>query len=81
MAQELDLLLVNPNNRSKMYGTLGLSLSAIEPPFWIGLIAAFIRKKGFSVKIIDADAKDWDEDLAATVGDVIREYQKQYDLK
>lgn len=54
--QDLDILLINPNNKKQMYGKLGPLLSAIEPPFWTGLIAGFIRQQGFSVKIIDAVA-------------------------
>ncbi len=65
MAQKLDLLLVNPSNKTQMYGILSFSLSAIEPPIWTGLIAAFIREKGFSVKIIDADAQGWDAEYTA----------------
>lgn len=56
--REVDLLLVNPGNRSKTYGKLEPHLPGIEPPIWTALIAAFARDKGFSVKIIDADAED-----------------------
>lgn len=35
------------------------SLSGIEPPLWCGLIAGFIREKGYSVKIIDAEAENF----------------------
>jgi len=66
--KNLDLLLVNPNNKKHMYGNLGFSLSAIEPPLWTGLIAGFIRRRGFSVKIIDAEAESWTpEDVAERV--------------
>ncbi len=51
---ELDLLLVNPNARTQVYGDLSSSLSGIEPPLWCGLLAAFIREHGYSVRIIDA---------------------------
>jgi len=59
MDQEIDLLLVNPGNRTQTYGELASSLAGIEPPLWCGLIAGFIRQHGFSVKIIDADAENW----------------------
>jgi len=55
----VDIVLVNPNNKKEMYGQLGESLAGIEPPLWIGLLAAYLREKGFSVKIIDADAQEW----------------------
>lgn len=63
--ENIDLLLVNPSNKGKVYGKLGPSLSGIEPPIWTGLIAAFIREKGFSVRIIDADALEWDPEYTA----------------
>lgn len=63
--QNLDLLLINPGNKKQMYEKLGSSLSAIEPPLWIGLIAAFIREKGFCVKVIDADTEGWGSEYTA----------------
>jgi len=53
---QLDLVLVNPANRKKIYQSLANTMSAIEPPVWAGLMATFVRKKGFSVQIIDACA-------------------------
>lgn len=58
MKQNIDLLLVNPGNRKQCYGELSELLQGIEPPIWCGLTAAFIRKYGYSVKIIDADAEN-----------------------
>ena len=49
---QLDLVLVNPGNRTQIYQSLGSSLSAVEPPVWAGLMATFIRKLRFSVRII-----------------------------
>lgn len=51
-----DLLLVKPSDKKKVYGKLSSSLAAIEPPLWAALIAAYVRSKGYSVKIIDAEA-------------------------
>ena len=59
MTRQLDLLLINPGAREQVYGNLGVSLSGIEPPLWCGLIAGFIREKGYSVKIIDAEAENF----------------------
>lgn len=58
MTQKLDLLLVKPGNQKKLYGQLSYSLSGIEPPVWVGLIAAYIQKQGYSVKIIDSEAEN-----------------------
>ena len=71
MGKGIDLVVVNPGNRRQIYGELGSSLSGIEPPISAGLLAAFIRKYGYSVRIIDADAENLSpEDTAER----IREY-------
>jgi radical SAM superfamily enzyme YgiQ (UPF0313 family) len=57
-SRPLDLLLVHPGNRHQIYQSLGSTLSAIEPPVWAGLMATFIRRRGFSVHILDAEAED-----------------------
>lgn len=53
----LDLVLVNPCSRVRVYQALGADLAAIEPPVWIGLIATFLRDRGCSIKILDAEAE------------------------
>jgi len=52
-----DLLLLNPGPPPGAYQSLGRELAAVEPPIWAGLIAAFARKKGLSVEILDANAE------------------------
>lgn len=56
--KQLDLLLINPANRKRIYQSLSNTMSAIEPPVWAGLMASFIRNKGFSVDIIDVSADE-----------------------
>lgn len=51
----LDLLLVNAPSRAGVYQKLS-EFAAIEPPVWAGLLAQALRKKGFSVGILDAEA-------------------------
>ncbi len=65
MAQKLDLILVNPGGRAQVYGKLGSSLAGVEPPIWAGLIAAVVRQKGYSVKILDAEAENWSPEYTA----------------
>lgn len=62
----MDLLLLNVGNRQQAYGKLRKELAGIEPPIWCGLTAAFIRKYGYTVKIIDADLESFSPDEAAT---------------
>jgi radical SAM superfamily enzyme YgiQ (UPF0313 family) len=57
-ASQIDLVLVNPGNRAHVYQALGTTLAAIEPPVWAGLMATFIRRQGFSVQIVDANAEE-----------------------
>ena len=58
MGTSLDLLIIKPGDKKKVYGQLGYSLSAIEPPLWAALIAAYVRQQGYSVRIIDVEAED-----------------------
>lgn len=64
---DIDLVLINPANRKRIYQVLSKSLSAIEPPVWAGLMATYVRKKGLSVAIVDMSAE---EDI--TVDDVAK---------
>jgi len=55
--EKIDIVLVKPGARMELFGKLGVSLSGIAPPLDIGLAASFLRDKGYSVRIIDADAE------------------------
>jgi radical SAM superfamily enzyme YgiQ (UPF0313 family) len=61
MKKNVDLLLINPGGGKKMYGDLRASIAAIEPPIWAALIAAVVRQKGFSARIIDAEAENFSD--------------------
>lgn len=68
---QLDLLLVTPASRNAVYQSLGSQIAAIEPPVWSGLIATFMRNKGYEVGILDAEA------LGLSHADTAREIQKR----
>ena len=53
-----DLVLVNPGARTEIYQSLGKRLTAVENPIWAGLIATFVRRRGYSVEIVDAEARE-----------------------
>src|SRR5262245_27225408 len=55
---QTDLVLINPASRRRVYQSLGAELSAIEPPVWAGLMAAFVRRRGYRVAIVDAEAEE-----------------------
>lgn len=57
--EAIDVVLINPGDRKQVYQELGKELAAIEPPFWIAVIAGFLRNNGFSVVIIDANAENF----------------------
>tara|TARA_Y100000031_G_scaffold156093_1_gene209229 strand:+ start:298 stop:600 length:303 start_codon:yes stop_codon:yes gene_type:complete len=53
---ELDVLLITPPSRTDVYEKLAGEYAAIEPPVWSSLIANYLLKKGYSAKILDAEA-------------------------
>ena len=55
MSNPIDLLLIKPGAQKELYQNLSETLSGREPPLWTALLAAFIREKGFKVKIVDAE--------------------------
>lgn len=67
----VDLLLVNPGGRERIYQSLSRQLSAIENPIWAGLLATFVRRRGFQVTILDANAEELTPaEVAARVADI-----------
>ena len=53
-----DVVLVNPGARTAIYQSLGKRLTAVENPIWAGLIATFVRQRGYEVQIVDAEADE-----------------------
>lgn len=68
---EIDIVLINPGDRKQVYQDLGKDLAAIEPPFWVAVIAAFLRNNGFNAVIIDANAENISpNEIAAKVNEL-----------
>jgi radical SAM superfamily enzyme YgiQ (UPF0313 family) len=65
MASELDLLLINPHGRDRIYQGLGEDLTAVEPPLWCRLIGGYVSDRGYSVEIIDAEAEGFGPETVA----------------
>lgn len=57
MPKNVDLLLVTPPSRLEVYQELSNEYAAIEPPVWSGLIGEFVRSRGHSVRMLDAEAE------------------------
>jgi radical SAM superfamily enzyme YgiQ (UPF0313 family) len=56
--RDIDVVLINPGDRRQIFQDLGEDYSAIEPPFWIAVTAAYLRNNGFGVAVIDANAEN-----------------------
>ena len=56
-SKSLDLLMLHPGTNKTVYGELARTNAAIEPPFMAALNAAYVRDKGFSVEILDANVE------------------------
>lgn len=56
--QRVDLLLINPGGREKIYQGLGADLTAIEPPLWLRLIGAYAADRGHVIDVIDSEAEN-----------------------
>jgi radical SAM superfamily enzyme YgiQ (UPF0313 family) len=54
---DVDLVLVNPSGRARVYQSLAAELAAVENPVWAGLMASFVRRHGHSVAIVDSAAE------------------------
>lgn len=64
----LDIVLINPGDRKQIYQDLGTEYSAIEPPFWVAVIASYLRNNGISSAVIDANAENISpEEIASRV--------------
>ncbi|HUY31810.1 MAG TPA: radical SAM protein [Pirellulales bacterium] len=63
----LDVVLVNPASRAQVYQSLAGTLAAVETPVWACLMAAFARRQGLSVELVDAEAMQFSAAEAADV--------------
>ena len=71
MKNAVDIVLINPGDKKQVYQQLADNTSAIEPRFWVAVLAAFLRNHGFSLQIIDANAENLGpEDVATKVGEL-----------
>ena len=59
------VVFVNPGDSAKMYQSLASPLRGIEPPFWAGLLASFVRRHNHNPIILDADAENWSPQYTA----------------
>ena len=65
MAEGVDVLFINPGDRKQIYQALSDEFPAIEPPVFAGLFATYLRRKGFTVAILDSPALEISAEEAA----------------
>lgn len=70
--EKYDIVLINPGDRKQVFQDLAMEVAAIEPPFWIVVIAAYLRDKGFKVAIIDANAENIPPEETAARTDALK---------
>ena len=54
----VDAIFVTPRSRTEIYQELSNNYAAIEPPVWSSLIANYLLKKNYKIKILDAEAEN-----------------------
>lgn len=68
MSRKLDVVLINPGDRTQVFQGLGQDHAGIEPPYWVAALAAHLRQQGCGVAIVDANAENiTPEETAARV--------------
>ena len=70
--KQTDIVLIKPGNQKGVYGELSsFNLTAIEPPLWGALLAAYMRDSGYSVEVLDAEIENWSyEETAQRIQEV-----------
>ncbi len=59
MSADVDIVFIKPGSQKILYGELSsYNLTAIEPPLWIALLAAYLRKRGYSVIVYDMEIEN-----------------------
>lgn len=56
--EKIDIVFINPGDRKQVYQDLGKDFAAIEPPFWIAVMASYLRSHGFGVRVVDSNAEN-----------------------
>lgn len=51
----VDLVLIKPNDKKNVYGTIPGEYTAIDPPYWLALMGGYLRDEGINVVLLDAE--------------------------
>ena len=61
-----DIVFVKPGSQKQLYGELSdFALTAIEPPLWGALLAAYLRNLGYEVVLIDEEIEQFTHEQTA----------------
>lgn len=65
-----DIVLIKPNDKKNVYGTIPGKFTAIDPPWWLATMGGYLRDKGINVRLIDAEHENADpKDTAKEVAE------------
>lgn len=57
---KIDIVLVKPNDKKNVYGTIPGKYTAIDPPIWLAYMGGYLRDKGYKVVLLDAEHSNED---------------------
>ncbi len=64
---DTDVLFINPGNHRDAYQELAREYAAIDTPVWASLLSSYIRERGYTPAIFDANVEGWSEDSAKDI--------------
>jgi anaerobic magnesium-protoporphyrin IX monomethyl ester cyclase len=70
--RDVDLLLINPGGRERIYQDLGADLTAVEPPLWLRLLGGYAADRGHRIAVIDSEADGIGSERVAEMVEGIR---------
>lgn len=56
--ENIELLIIRPNDKREIYGTVPSAATASDPPYWLALMGGYMRKQGIAVALIDAEGEN-----------------------
>lgn len=70
MINDVDIVMIRPNDQKGVYGDT-YKYVACEPPYWMALAGAYVKRGGVTVALIDAEAENLSfEEVAKRVTDL-----------
>lgn len=63
--KQLDVLIITPNDKKNIYSNNLSENLASAPPYWLAILGGWLKDRGFSVALMDAEAEDLSPEIAA----------------